>query len=37
MLWNRENDNEGKKVITRGRRSKIIGRAKKIILEPIGV
>jgi hypothetical protein len=27
--WSKENDNGGKKVMTRGRRSKIIGRAKK--------
>jgi hypothetical protein len=28
---------EAKKVMTRGRRSKIIRRAKKVILSPIGV
>jgi hypothetical protein len=30
--WSKENDNGGKKVLTRGRRSKIVGWAKKIIL-----
>jgi hypothetical protein len=35
--WSKENDNGGKKVMTRGRRSKIIGWTKIIILSPIGV
>jgi hypothetical protein len=30
--WSKENDNGGKKVMTRGRRSKIIGREKKNLM-----
>jgi hypothetical protein len=37
MSWSKENDNGGKKVMTRGRRSKIKDGQKKTILRPIGV
>jgi hypothetical protein len=35
--WSKENDNGGKKVMTRGRRGKIVGRAKKSSCSQIGV